>query len=106
MIIDPSAASFITLVHRKGKYITQPADNAVLDGIRETATCLQNGKIKFNDCCENTFKEFSSYVWDTKHAEATGEDRPMKVHDHAMDDIRYFVKTVATKRSGAVNLRR
>lgn len=106
IIIDPSAASFITLIRRKGKYAVLPADNAVLDGIRETATCLQAGKIKFNDCCENTFKEFSSYVWDTKHAEATGEDKPMKVHDHAMDDIRYFVKTVVSKHNGAVTLRR
>lgn len=105
IIIDPSAASFITLIRRKGKYAVLKADNAVLDGIRETATCLQTGKIKFNDCCENTFKEFSSYVWDTKHAEATGEDKPMKVHDHAMDDIRYFVKTVVTKHNGAVTLR-
>lgn len=106
IIIDPSAASFITLIRRKGKYAVLKADNAVLDGIRETATCLQAGKIKFNDCCENTFKEFSSYVWDTKHAESTGEDKPMKVHDHAMDDIRYFVKTVVTKHNGAVTLRR
>lgn len=106
IIIDPSAASFITLIRRKGKYAVLPADNAVLDGIRETATCLQAGKIKFNDCCENTFKEFSSYIWDTKHAEATGEDKPMKVHDHAMDDIRYFVKTIVTKHNGAVTLRR
>lgn len=106
IIIDPSAASFIALIRRKGKYAVLKADNAVLDGIRETATCLQAGRIKFNDCCENTFKEFSSYVWDTKHAEATGEDKPMKVHDHAMDDIRYFVKTVVTKHNGAVTLRR
>lgn len=106
IIIDPSAASFITLIRRKGKYAVMKADNAVLDGIRETATCLQTGKIKFNDCCENTFKEFSSYVWDTKHAESTGEDKPMKVHDHAMDDIRYFVKTIVTKHNGAVTLRR
>lgn len=106
IIIDPSAASFITLIRRKGKYSVLKADNAVLDGIRETATCLQAGKIKFNDCCENTFKEFSSYVWDTKHAEATGEDKPMKVHDHAMDDIRYFVKTVVSKHNGAITLRR
>ena len=106
VIIDPSAASFITLIRRKGKYTVLPADNAVLDGVRETATCLQTGKIKFNDCCENTFKEFSSYVWDTKHAESTGEDKPIKVHDHAMDDIRYFVKTIVTKHNGAVTLRR
>lgn len=106
LIVDPSAASFITLIRRMGKYSVLPADNAVLDGIRETATCLQSGKIKFNDCCENAFQEFSEYVWDTKHAEVTGEDRPVKVHDHAMDDIRYFVKTIVTKHNGAVTLRR
>ena len=102
VIIDPSAASFIALIRRKGKYIAQKANNAVIDGIRNTAACLQNGKIKFNDCCENTFKEFSSYVWDTKHAEKTGEDIPMKIHDHAMDDIRYFVNTVLSHSSRAV----
>lgn len=105
IIIDPSAASFITLIRRKGKYNVRPANNAVLDGIRNTATCLQTGKIKFNDCCENTFAEFGSYAWDTKHAGSTGEDRPLKVHDHAMDDIRYFVNTVVINRSGGVNLR-
>lgn len=105
IIIDPSAASFIALIRREGKYIVQKANNAVIDGIRDTAACLQNGKIKFNDCCENTFKEFSSYVWDTKHAEKTGEDRPMKIHDHAMDDIRYFVNTVLSHPSRAVYFR-
>lgn len=107
VIVDPSAASFIEVIRRHGKYNVQKADNAVLDGIRLTATCLQDGKIKFNDCCTNTFAEFVSYVWDTKHAEKTGEDKPVKEHDHAMDDIRYFCKTIIDKNgAGVIKLRR
>ena len=42
------------------------------------------------DCCEGALREFSLYRWD----EASGEDRPVKEHDHAMDEIRYFVRTI------------
>ena len=106
IIVDPSAASFITLIRRRGKYAVMTANNNVIDGIRATATALISGRIKFNDCCKNTFEEFKSYVWDTKRAESTGEDKPIKQNDHAMDDIRYFVNTILERHSGAVNLRR
>ncbi len=108
IIVDPSAASFITLIRRKGRYNVIPANNDVLDGIRYTSDCIKNSRILFNDCCENTFAEFVSYIWDTKHAEKTGEDKPVKEHDHAMDDIRYFCYTVLHRNSGVgvVNLRR
>lgn len=90
VVIDPSAASFIALLRKRGKYQVIPADNAVLDGIRETATCLQTGKIKISPKCKNWLKEAQGYVWD----EADGEDRPVKVNDHSMDQMRYFVKTM------------
>ena len=108
VVVDPSAASFITLIRRRGKYNVVPAANDVLDGIRYTSDCIQNGRILFNDCCENTFAEFVSYIWDTKHAEKTGEDKPVKEHDHAMDDIRYFCYTILHRNSGVgvVRLRR
>jgi len=89
IVIDPSAASFITLIRRRGKFTVRQADNAVLDGIRNTATALKQGIIKFNDCCEATFKEFEVYGWDEKAL----EDTPVKENDHAMDEIRYFVMT-------------
>lgn len=88
-IIDPSAASFIALLKKRGKYRVIPADNAVLDGIRETATCLQTGKIKISEKCENVIRELQGYVWD----DSAMDDRPVKVNDHAMDAMRYFVKT-------------
>ena len=90
VIIDPSAASFIALLRKRGKYHVIPADNAVADGIRETATCMQTGKIKISPACVNLINEMGGYVWD----DTAGEDRPIKVNDHACDDMRYFVKTM------------
>lgn len=89
-IIDPSAASFIALLRKRGKYRVIPADNAVLDGIRETATAMKLGKIKISPLCENWKKEVQGYVWD----DCEGEDRPVKVADHLQDSVRYFVKTM------------
>lgn len=89
-IIDPSAASFITLLRKRGKYRVISADNSVLDGIRETATAMQMGKIKIAPRCENWIREAQGYVWD----DTDGKDRPVKVNDHACDETRYFVKTM------------
>lgn len=89
-IIDPSAASFIALLRKRGKYHVIPADNAVLDGIRETATCLQTGKIKVSSRCKAWIKEVQGYVWD----EDATDDKPIKENDHMQDAVRYFVKTM------------
>ena len=89
-IIDPSAASFIALLKKRGKYHVVKADNDVADGIRETATAMKKGLIKITPDCNNWLKEVQGYVWDDK---AT-DDKPVKVDDHAMDDTRYFVKTM------------
>ena len=90
-IIDPSAASFIALLKKRDhRYKVLPADNAVLDGIRETATCMKMGKIKISQECTNWKKEAQGYVWDDK----SSEDKPVKVGDHLMDATRYFVKTM------------
>ncbi|MEN2360134.1 PBSX family phage terminase large subunit [Levilactobacillus brevis] len=88
-IIDPSAASFITLRRRGGHHVIK-ADNDVLDGIRKTGMAMNTGKIVFAPELADLFKEFASYVWDEKAAEH-GEDKPVKQHDHAMDAMRYFV---------------
>ena len=90
-IIDPSAASFITLLRkRNGKYRVMKADNAVLDGIRETANCMRNGKIVINSSCKNTIAELQGYRWDDE----SQDDKPIKENDHACDAMRYFVKTM------------
>lgn len=96
VIIDPSAASFIATIRKRGKFTVRKAHNDVLEGIRNVATALNTGKILYNDCCKETFREFASYVWDEKAAERGGE-RPVKQNDHQLDADRYFVNTVVMR---------
>lgn len=89
-IIDPSAASFIALLRKRDhRYKVLPADNDVLDGIRETANAMFNGYIAISSKLKNWVKEAGGYVWDDKCL----DDRPLKENDHLMDAMRYFVKT-------------
>ena len=89
-IIDPSAASFIALLRKRNhRYKVLHADNAVLDGIRETANALNSGYVKIVNGCENWKEEAAGYVWDTSSI----DDRPVKENDHLMDAMRYFIKT-------------
>ncbi len=89
VIVDPSAASFITELRQHGLSVT-PADNRVLDGIRAVSELLREGKLLFAPECVNTIREFRSYVWDES---APGADKPVKDNDHCMDAVRYFVST-------------
>lgn len=98
IIIDPSAASFIAEVKKRGLSVKE-ARNDVLDGIRFVGSLLNEEKIAFFEDCQNTLQEFSSYVWDEKAANR-GEDKPVKTHDHAMDAVRYFCFTVLYKKPG------
>ncbi len=93
VIIDPSAASFIAVLRKRGRYKVRQADNAVLDGIRATATAMHAGYIKICRNCKALIKELQGYVWDEKKA----EDTPLKVNDHACDEMRYFVKTMGIR---------
>jgi len=93
VIIDPSAASFIATIQKHGKFIVKKAKNDVLKGIRNMATALKEKKVLYNDCCVETFREFSSYVWDEKATER-GEDKPIKQNDHCLDSDRYFINTI------------
>ena len=94
-IVDPSAASFITLLRkREHRYKTIPADNDVSNGIIETARAMHTGKIKISPACKNWHTEVQGYVWDEKSV----EDRPVKIADHAMDAMRYAVFTMGWAR--------
>ena len=96
VIIDPSAASFIEVLRRKG-WRVQKANNDVLSGIRMTSDCLKNGRIVICESCADCLREMESYVWDLS---AGAADRVKKENDHAMDDMRYFVATVLREKGG------
>ena len=95
VIVDPSAASFIEVIERHGRYPVVRADNNVIDGIRKTSGALSEKEVVICDTCVDAIREFSLYRWD--------ENKPMdtviKRDDHAMDDIRYFVSYIKANES-------
>lgn len=90
VVVDPSAASFIEVIRRHGKFRVHKAKNDVIPGIMTTARYLQDGTIKIHRSCKDCIREFGLYRWDDK----SPEDKPIKDTDHAMDDTRYFVMTI------------
>ena len=90
VIVDPSAASFIEVLRRKG-WDVQKASNDVLSGIRMTSDALKQRQIVICEGCADCIREMEEYVWDLSDG---SRDRVKKEHDHAMDDMRYFVSTV------------
>ncbi len=89
--VDPSAASFITALRRRG-YRVVKADNDVLSGIRLTASLLKQGRLVICRDCRDCLREMGLYRWSDGES---GRDAPRKEDDHAMDDLRYFAATVA-----------
>lgn len=104
IIIDPSAASFIVALKKRGLRVVK-ADNDVKNGIRRVATALSNEQLIICDSCPKTIKEFGVYIWDEK-ASLKGEDKPIKENDHHMDLIRYFINTVLFNKNIRKNLSR
>ena len=96
VIVDPSAASFIEVLRRRGFQVVR-ANNDVADGIRVTSDLLKKRRIVICRTCGDCLREMELYCWD----ERGGRDAPRKENDHAMDDLRYFAMDVAKgERSG------
>lgn len=95
VVVDPSAASFIAALRKRGYHVIK-ANNDVLDGIRQTAVFLSEGKIKIHRSCADCIAEFGLYRWDEK----ANADAVIKENDHAMDDVRYFVNTILKNKQG------
>jgi len=95
VIVDPSAASFIEALRRRGFRVVR-ADNDVADGIRVTADLLREGRIVICRECRDCLREIAQYRWEQR-----GErDAPRKRDDHAMDDMRYFAMDLAGEQGG------
>ena len=96
VIVDPSAASFIELLRRRGFSVVK-ADNAVADGLRVTADYLRRGRIRICRGCRDCLREMALYCWEDRG----GRDAPRKEHDHAMDEMRYFAMDLAGEEESA-----
>jgi len=95
VIVDPAAEDFKLELRNRG-YRIKNADNDVLEGIRLTAAMMNMGALKVDVNCIKIRQELESYVWDQK-AKERGEEKPLKQKDHAMDAMRYIIKTLTNR---------
>jgi len=95
IVIDPSAASLIALIRKRGQFRVRRADNRVLPGIRLVGSLLQQGRLLVSKRCADAIREFGIYCWEDDDS----KDTPKKENDHAMDDIRYFCMSVMGRKS-------
>ena len=74
----------------------------MIDGINLVLNWLDTERIHIvAEKCPNLLREFASYIWDEK-AQERGEDKPVKLNDHALDALRYLLQTIfPIKRKGA-----
>lgn len=89
IIIDPSAASFIAELKKRGLNVKK-ARNDVVDGIRFTGSLFSKGELFIDANMKKTLDEINAYSWDSK---TIGIDKPIKENDHCMDAMRYFAYT-------------
>lgn len=93
IIIDPSAASLIALIRKRGRFRVRSADNRVVPGIRLVGSLLQQGRLRICETCTDAIREFGLYCWQDDDS----KDLPKKENDHAMDEIRYFAMSVMAR---------
>lgn len=93
LFVDPAAASFRLQLFEDGVNNVGLGANAVLPGIRTVSSLLATRQlVVVGQNCPNLVKEIPGYAWDPK-ATKKGEDKPLKVNDHAVDGWRYAVHT-------------
>lgn len=86
--VDPAAADFSLQLYRDGLTNVAHANNAVLPGIRTVSSLLARDRLRVARRCTGLIEEFPGYSWDSDAAQK-GEDKPIKVEDHSLDDVRY-----------------
>ena len=96
IVVDPSAANFIEVIKRHGKYKVRKAVNDVIPGIATVQRYLHDGTIKIHRSCKNCIREFGLYRWDEK----SNEDKPIKDSDHVLDSLRYYTFTLLRRKVG------
>lgn len=89
--VDPSAAALKVDLKKQGLHVID-ANNDVEQGIITMTGEMKSGRIVICKQCKNTIREIEGYVWDEKAA-LKGEDKPLKVNDHAIDCLRYALHT-------------
>ncbi len=95
VLCDPSAAGLKAAIRESGLECPD-VDNALFDGIRRVQDRLGaqadgRPRLLVAPGCENTIREFESYIWRPGVSGRDPADVPLKQFDHALDALRYGI---------------
>lgn len=92
-VVDSAAAAFQTQLEQTMGVPVYAAIKDVEQGIEQTGYVLYSGALSVSPDCRNLIGELQGYHWDEKAA-LEGVDKPVKLRDHGVDAMRYFVMTL------------
>ena len=74
----------------------------ILEGIHEVKNYIKDGEGKsrlfiFKNCV-NLIREIKSYAW--------GDDKPLKINDHSMDELRYYIMSLKSKKNNKTDIQK
>lgn len=87
-LCDPSEPGNIDAWRKSGLPAVR-ANNEVIPGIAVVNGLIMAGRLKVRAVCQNTISELGMYSWKQARGGEIRNDEPEKVHDHAMDGLRY-----------------
>jgi len=87
---DPQSAQLIFELQRYHgiKHLRQ-ADNNISVGIERIGSLIREGRLKISKKCKNTLDELATYHFPAPDSDKPTSDKPVAVHNHAMDALRY-----------------
>ena len=88
LYIDPAAAS-LKIELRNLDLPVLDAKNDVIPGIQVVNKFVYGKNLVVHRSCKNLVDQMQAYQWDPKSI-TRGEDRPLKINDHAVDCCRYL----------------
>lgn len=72
--------------------VCTPAQNDVLGGINRVKEYFQRNDLQIFETCRNLIRELETYRWkDKKRVDSNAPEEPLKMHDHAVDALRYMI---------------
>lgn len=87
---DPSEPAYINQIS-DSDFNIKPAKNEIMPGINFVKKFIKAKDIKILKKCVNLKKEFHLYKWKKEKGEINEKEEPLKLNDHLMDGLRYFI---------------
>ena len=105
---DPSEPQYIEKLNNEHMR-TEGVKTEILAGIGTVNSLLRvqgdgRPRLFINENCVNTIMEFENYRYPEKKTDKPIQENPLKIHDHAMDALRYTVMGHENKPHGGFKL--